>query len=238
MKSTPEQIDDVVRRWNSGDFASFHACAKETGVLRQTIQKRVNGAKPAYEAHGGQQKMPPEMEDMLVEWIKAEDLSGNAPGFVRTCVMAEDMLQFAGLPAYLGENWHKNFAKCHPDIKAVHARQVEAERVNACNEATIIEFFERYKEIKAKYRISDDNTYNMDEMGTQMGDTGREKVFMNACAGAKHTITKKPAQEKWITLLECVSATGRKIEPLIIFTAKTLWMTWFPRNMDAIEMKD
>ncbi len=152
--------------------------------------------------------------------------------------MAEDMLQFAGLPADLGENWHKNFAKRHPDIKAVHARQVDAERVNACNEATIVEFFERYKEIKAKYRISDDNTYNMDETGNQMGDTGREKVFMNVCTGAKHTITKKPAREKWTTSLECVSATGRKIEPLVIFAAKTLWTTWFSRNLNAIEMKN
>ena len=145
MKSTPENIDDAVRRWNSGEFESFAHCERETGVLRQTIQKRLDGAKPPRQAHGEQQKMPPEMEDILIEWIKAEDACGNAPGYARTRSMAEDMLRFAGLPADLGENWHKHFAKRHPDIKAVHARQTEADRINACNTAAVLGFLSYWK---------------------------------------------------------------------------------------------
>ena len=182
--------------------------------------------------------MPPEMESILIEWILAEDQCRNPPGYARTRVMAEEMLCFAELDSDLGENWHKAFQKCYPSIKAVYARQVEAERVEACNSDTINDFFERYKQIKAKYKISDANTWNMDETGTHMGDTGPGKVFMNACSAAKMTITKKPGCEKWITSLECISATGQKIEPLIIFAAKTLWTTWFPRKPEAIQMKN
>ena len=62
------------------------------GIKHQTIQKRLDGVKPQHQAHRGQQKMPPEIENILIEWIKAEDLSGNALSFARTHIIAEDML--------------------------------------------------------------------------------------------------------------------------------------------------
>ena len=237
MKSTSAQIDDAVSRWKNREFESWDECRRKTGVGRTTIQKRLGGSLPHNQAHGGQQKMPEEMETMLVQWILAEDRAGQAPGYARTRAMAEEMLQVAGLPAGLGENWHKRFNARHPEIKAVNSRHVEAARVNACNSETILAFFERLKSIKHEYKINDDNCYNIDETGIQMGDTGREKVFCNA-QGSGPVIVKSPALEKWITSLECICATGRSIKPLLIFAAKNLWTIWFPRELEAEEMKD
>ena len=182
--------------------------------------------------------MPPELEDVFVQWILAEDRAGQAPNYARTRAMAEEVLQGAGLPTGLGENWHKRFHKRHPKIKAVHARHVKAARVKACTPEVITAFIERVKEIKTEYKINDDNMYNMDESGVQMGDTGREKVFCSSERNENNAIVKSPALEKWITSLEAVAATGNKIAPLLIFAAKSLWTTWFPRELDADEMKD
>jgi hypothetical protein len=238
MKSSAEDISDAVTRYLAGEFESASHAERVTNVKRQTIIARVNGVQPHSEAHNNQLKMPGEMEKVLVEWIKAEDRAGNAPGYLRTRAMATEMLDAAGLPSHLGENWHKAFAKRHPDIKAVQARHVEADRINACNSEAILAFFERLKAIKLEYKINDANMYNVDETGTQMGDTGREKVFCDATANGSTAVVKKPGLEKWTTSLECASALGDKIDPLIIFAAKSLWTTWFPRNIDADEMKD
>ena len=71
-----------------------------------------------------------------------------------------------------------------------------------------------------------------------MGDTGREKVFCLALDFSGQAIIKNFMIEKWITLLVAVWATGDKIAPLLIFAAKSLWITWFPRDLDAAESKD
>ena len=124
--------------------------------------------------------MSSEMEDVFKSWILAEDRAGQAPNYARMRAMAEEMLQAAGLPSGLGENWHRRFKERHPEIRAVHARHVDADRINSCNPETILEWFERLDAIKREYKINDSHTYNIDETGLHMGDTGREKVFCSA----------------------------------------------------------
>jgi hypothetical protein len=238
MKSSNEQIQDAVTRFLNGEFENSSHAARETGVLRQTIEARVNGAKPQNQAHDMQLKVPRELEEELVQWILAEDRAGQAPGYARTRTMAEEMLDAAGLPSYIGENWHKRFHKRYPEILAVDARHVEAARINACNKETVLAFFEKLKAIKHEYKINDAHMYNMDESGIQMGDTGREKVFCSAENNSGPAIVKAPSLEKWITSLEAVCANGDKIAPLLIFAAKNLWTTWFSRDLKAEEMKD
>ena len=46
MKSSNKQILDAVTRFLNGDFENSSHAERETGVLRQTIEVRVNGAKP------------------------------------------------------------------------------------------------------------------------------------------------------------------------------------------------
>jgi len=104
MKSSSTQIYDAMNRWKSGEFTTFAECEAATDVLRQTIQKRLNGAISYREAHEEQQKMPPETEHILVKWIQTEDLSENASDYARTRVMAKKILRFVSLPSDLGEN--------------------------------------------------------------------------------------------------------------------------------------
>ena len=104
------------------------------------------------------------------------------------------MLISAGLPAELGENWHKRFNKRHPEIKAVNARHVEASRVKACNSASIRAWFEKLELNKRKFKINDSNMYNMDETGIQMSDTEREKIFCSTSSSS--AVIKAPDLEK------------------------------------------
>ena len=76
MKSTSAEIDDAVNRWKNGEFASWDECRRKTGVIRQTIEKRLQGSQSHHKAHGLQQKMPPEIEEVFIQWILAEDRAG------------------------------------------------------------------------------------------------------------------------------------------------------------------
>ena len=89
----------------------------------------------------------------------------------------------------------------------------------------ITAFIKRVKEIKTKYKINDNNIYNIDESGVQIDDTEREKIFCSSERNENNAIIKSPALEKWITSLKAVIATDNKIAPLLIFAAKSLWTT-------------
>ena len=108
--------------------------------------------------------------------------------------MTEEMLQMAGLPAGLGENWHKRFNKRYPEIKAVNTRHVKVSRVKACNSALIRTWFEELERIKREFKINDSNIYNMDETDIQISNTEREKIFCSISSSS--AVIKAPDLEK------------------------------------------
>src|SRR6266699_5400852 len=45
----------------------------------------------------------------------------------------------------------------------------------------------------------------------------------------KHKIFKKdPGRREWTIIIECVSASGRHLQPLVIFKGKDIQQQWFP----------
>jgi hypothetical protein len=43
----------------------------------------------------------------------------------------------------------------------------------------------------------------------------------------------EPGRQEWATVIECISADGVAIPPLIIFKGETLSTTWIPKNLDS-----
>ena len=112
MKSSEADIRDATSLFLAGKFRSLRHCEDVTGVCRQIISARLVGRKPHKDAHQNSQKMSPEMELELTEWIILENRAGNAPGLVCLRCMAEEMLAAAGNvgnDVIIGEKWHLYF---------------------------------------------------------------------------------------------------------------------------------
>ena len=46
-------------------------------------------------------------------------------------------------------------------------------------------------------------------------------------------IKKQPGSRSWTSMIECISATGQEIQPLVIFKGLTVqqqWFQWFLKN--------
>src|SRR5277367_6310351 len=41
----------------------------------------------------------------------------------------------------------------------------------------------------------------------------------------------QPGRQEWVTVIECVSATGEKIPPYVIFKGERLMSSWFPKQL-------
>lgn len=64
----------------------------------------------------------------------------------------------------------------------------------------------------------------MNEHGMGLGICTNSQVL--ARPGKKHTYLQGPESKEWVTVIESISAIGRKIQRLIIFKGKDLQTSW------------
>jgi hypothetical protein len=46
-----------------------------------------------------------------------------------------------------------------------------------------------------------------------------------------HSYAAQPGRQEWVTVIECISAAGGKIEPYIIFKGENLVSSWLPKEL-------
>jgi 4-hydroxybenzoate polyprenyltransferase len=51
-------------------------------------------------------------------------------------------------------------------------------------------------------------------------------------AGSKKAMAKSPDSRIWTTIIECISATGQSLQPLVVFKGKIIQKQWFPEDLD------
>ncbi|KAF1932963.1 DDE-domain-containing protein [Didymella exigua CBS 183.55] len=66
----------------------------------------------------------------------------------------------------------------------------------------------------------------MDETGVGLGVCTNTRVVANS--SKKKAYIKSPEDREWVSILETISATGTKLQCLVIFKGKHLQTTWFP----------
>ena len=69
----------------------------------------------------------------------------------------------------------------------------------------------------------------MDETGIMEGWGANGLVVGHA--GKRSIQKKQPGSRAWTSIIECISATGKALTPLIIFKGKSTQQQWFPRKL-------
>ena len=103
---------------------------------------------------------------------------------------------------------------------------MDIKRVIALTLDIIRPFFEEFSRLKEEYNVGLDKIYNMDETGFQMGQNHGDYVIYDRTVGPPIVPTTGITQ--WVTAIECISATGRVIKPLIIHVGQEPEIDWWP----------
>ena len=99
-----------------------------------------------------------------------------------------------------------------------------------CSDTAIISpWFDLVRNVKAKYGILDQDTYNFDETGFQIGVGGSVKV-VTASERRRAPLSVQPGDREWITLIACINAMGWSIPPFFILKAKHHDKAWYVNN--------
>jgi hypothetical protein len=118
----------------------------------------------------------------------------------------------------IGRNWASRFVKQDKRLKSKYNHKYDYQR-SQCEDLELLRaWFQRILAIVAEHGILEDDYYNFDETGFQMGVIATVKVVTGSeRAGRPHTV--QPGNHKWVTIIKAINTRGFAIPPLIIFEA-------------------
>lgn len=232
---TEDDLQAAISAVNNG--TSIRQAATQWDIPFSTLRNRIkSGHRPKgeYEALA-LQKLSASQEAHLAKWILAQEALGVPVTHAQIRLFADRMLQASGSQERVGKHWLSKFIRRNPSVKTKRVKRIDVKRLEGATTETIRAFFQR-RALPVIKDILPDDIANMDENGIMEG-----QGLNGLCVGKAETkvaLAKHPESRIWTTILECVSATGRLFDPLIIFKGKEVQQQWFPDDNEFLASLD
>ena len=208
--------------------------AANSTIPLSTRWHRAHGRQSMREKATKQQLLTPAEERALVQHVLRLAHNGYLlPAKLLTSLAIVILQKRAGAPNSLqacqtvrrpGRNWPLAFLRRHPELKARRVKAVDWRRHDHNIYEKSKEWFEIIGEELQTPLLSQENIYNMDETGVMLNApkslrvlVGKDDLRNYRGAGVQRTL---------VTAIECVSADGRSLDPLIVWPAATHRNTW------------
>jgi hypothetical protein len=137
--------------------------------------------------------------------------------------MATLILRMNGDQNPLGKKWLLHFLQRNPRVASVIGKKIDAQRAEAATPKQVREFLERFERTRLRFNIPMDAVYNMDETGIALGVCTNSRVLASLLK--KKAYVKSPEDREWVSIIECVLATGKRLRCVIIFKGNNLQST-------------
>lgn len=224
MSLTNLQLALKARR--TEEIASTRETARLFDIPLSTLRYNLKLGDTQGMAFEAQMRLCRREEKFLVEWILQEDRIGWPPTIQRVRDMATLLAKAHGDEKPIGVNWIQGFKRRNPEVKTMIGRKIDKTRRDGASIEALNEFFKVFEAAKSEYNVTTANTWNFDEVGTAVGAATNSRVM--ASSSKKRTHVKETGDREWVSTIECVSATGCRIKPLIIFKGASVQVQWFP----------
>ena len=230
MANLEGRIILALNAYKKNHFRSLRAAASAYDVPRTTLTRRFKGTPSRPDSVSPNLKLTQTEETTLVQWILDMDTRGISPTQALVHEMAELLLaervQGASLiPPKIGHCWVYRFIKRYPELKTRYNRKYDYQRAKCEDPKIIRAWFLLVRNTIAKYGIADQDIYNFDETGFQMGVITTSKVVTSAEKARTDAI--QPGNREWVTVIESINSTGWILPPLIIFKGQLHQLSWY-----------
>ena len=233
---TESQMHTAVLDCSTGRCTSIRECAIAHDVPVQSLRNRLAGRTSRTHAHEHMQILSNAEERTLVRWLTHLTNTGFPASPALAIKMAEEVrrnrYQVSRTPPFypkpIGKSWLDRFRARHPEIQGVWTRKIEGARHKAVGVETVKTWFEAVTELRLQHQYTPDCIYNMDESGFAVGDSQSSRALVNVRERSSWKVIS--GRQQWITAIECVSAAGAALPPLIIFKAKHTNTGWIPAH--------
>ena len=122
-------------------------------------------------------------------------------------------------PQHVGVKWVANFVKRHSELLSVYNRKFDIQRAEVQDPKLVGAWFKLVRDTIAKYGVVEEDIFNFDETGFQIGVISTSKVITTSDRKGRPR-TSQPGNRKWVTAIEAINAKGWAIPPFMIFNGK------------------
>ena len=120
------------------------------------------------------------------------------------------------------KNWPQSFYKRHPELRASKNGALDWNRYDIYDK--VVHWFEVIGKVLRDPAVLQENVYNMDETGIMLSKLNSVKVLVGR--DNKRGYRGARIKRTTVTAIECVSAVGRYLKPMIIWPASTHRANW------------
>ena len=199
--------------------------AEHFGVRRSTLHDRKHGRSSKKKEAQVEQYLTPGEEKAVVSFIlqMAEfglDVRVKQIPFLAFNLARQRTTNIRPNPP--GRNWPQGFHKRNPDVVARRKQALDWKRYNIYEKTE--HWFEVISKVLQRRDVDPDNVYNMDETGVMLSMPGSVKVLVGKNDLRVHRGGR--VKRTIVTAIECVSASGRYLKPMIVWPASTHRANW------------
>jgi hypothetical protein len=222
------RISLALQAYTDDQIPSLRATANTYDVPFETLRRRHLGVFSRKETTPNSRKFTNNEEEVLLRKILQLSADGFPPQRAIVEEIANTMLRTKNpsSPQRVGINWVANFVKRRPELSSVYNRKFDIQRAEVEDPKLIGLWFKLVGDTIAKYGVAEEDIFNFDETGFQMGVISTSKVITTSDRKGRPR-TKQPGNRKWVTAIEAVNARGWAIPPFIIFDGKLHQTTWY-----------
>jgi hypothetical protein len=130
--------------------------------------------------------------------------------------------QVARLPSSysrpIGKSWLDRFHARHASFQSVWTPEVDGVRHKAMDIKTVRTRFDMVTELRLQHKYTPKRIYTMEELGFAVRESHSSRALVKIREKSGWRVV--PGRQQWITAIECISADGSALPPLVIFKAK------------------
>jgi hypothetical protein len=232
---TEGRVSLALQAYISKQLPSLRSAAYTYDVPFETLRTRHLGVLPRATTPANSRKFTNDEEQLLLRKILQLSADGFPPQRTIVEEMANTMLDTKNpaSPQKVGTKWVANFVKRHPELSSVYNRKFDIQRAEVEDPKLISLWFKLVGDTIAKYGVLEEDIFNFDETGFQMGVISTSKVITTSDRKGRPR-TKQPGNRKWVTVIEAISAKGQAIPPFIIFDGKLHQATWYQTGIPTL----
>lgn len=208
--------------------SSYRSLADHGEVPRSTLHHRARGRRSMQAKAQDQQYLHPWEEEALVKFILQMSNFGYPvrikfiPSLAYRLTLQRPPSDRPPKPPHV--NWTRAFRKRHPAIQARMVKALDWNRHEKNIYPKSVHWFEVIGPVLQDPAIRPENVYNMDETGVMLSMLGSVKVLVGRDDMRKYRGAR--VKRTTVTAIECISADGRYLNPLIIWPAVTHRSNW------------
>ncbi|OKO98095.1 hypothetical protein PENSUB_9531 [Penicillium subrubescens] len=213
---------------------NYSALSKSSGIPSSTLRDRDHGRISKKERAVEQQYLTPQEEKSLLEYVLRLSKNGYPlpVKFLRALAweIARRRSSHMQIPVANeatrppGKNWPQAFYHRHPQLTSRTLKAIDWKRHDHNIYDKVQEWFRVIKTELDNPAILAENVYNMDETGVLLSVLGALKVLVGREEMCKYR--GAAVKRKMVTAVECLSADGRSLNPLVVWPASTHRSNW------------